>query len=926
MQKVSWKLLFLLTFYLCPLSGVLIAQQNQPKEPKIRYFYPAGGQQGTTFLVLVGGREITRSYEVIISGSGVRGQVLRDTLALHINDPNERQLIHQLYVDALRRIDGVSIPPMRQRIEPAPSTMSTPTVEDIMKKYPYMELLNNPSAADLELVYYYYFSPRLERKPLEEALNRGVLLEITIDRYAEPGNRDIRLLGPAGMTPPARFVIGTYPEVREQEPNETLSEDPESEEYRWQGAVLAPKSIRNRPPLELPVVINGQIHAGDVDSFQFKAKRGQKLVIDVQARRLLPYLADAVPGWFQAAISLFDSHDKKIAEAMSYHHEPDPLLLFEVPKDDVYLLKIHDSIFRGRDDFVYRITIAESPLVTSVFPLGLQRGRSQKIDLQGLNLPQSSILIDGRKNEKGIQEVSRIVRTWLPHPIRLAIDGLPEKNESEPNNDFNQAENIRLPIIINGRISGENDTDVFTFEGRKGEQVVLDVTARALGSPLDAMLELLDAENNLIASNDDRADAKGPNIGLETHHADPYLNVELPADGRYFVRLCSVAQRETEEYAYRLRISPPQPDVAVFCEPSSLVFRENVQPLKIHLLRKDGFNGEVRLRLVNSTDFRIENALVASNTNEAAVNLHAVSRSGSGVRELTLEAVAVIDGKEIVRPVVAVDTMEQAFIYRHWVPAKSLVVFNKPGQGTRNENTANPQNDVSMNRRPNTFGNPAKELNVSQHSFSGTSGKIDYCQAVENKDRAGEMSLVLILHGRSGGGDDNVRQLTSPAVKPLLNFVRTQAKKCVVIIPQCPADRDWVRGDGGSPLISVVSELVKAKSKEFKVSPNRIYLTGVSMGGGACYSLLAQENSPFTKAVVVSAGGRPGDAAKIKCDVYIVHGEQDNIIPLERARAMADAVRKNGKARVEFTVLPGKGHVDAADSAYSEKCWRWLFR
>ena len=312
---------------------------------------------------------------------------------------------------------------------------------------------------------------------------------------------------------------------------------------------------------------------------------------------------------------------------MSYLYEPDPVLFFDVPKDGVYTLAIQDSLFRGRDDFVYRITIAESPLVTSVFPL------------------------------------------------EDRLQNLPETTESGLNDNFNRAGTFRQPIIINGRIADENDVDVFAFVGRKGERIVLDVTARSLGSPLDAMLELFSADKKLIASNDDRADSRGPNIGLQTHHADPYLNVELPADGRYYVRLYDVTQRGGEAFAYRLRISPPQPDFAVFCEPSSLVLRGNTpQTLKVHLIRKDGFDGTVRLRLANGGVFQIEDGLIADGANEAVLSLRALPRYQGAIREVALEAVATIGGREVVRLVIAIDNMEQAFIYRHWVPAKSLVI------------------------------------------------------------------------------------------------------------------------------------------------------------------------------------------------------------------------------------------------------------
>lgn len=208
--------------------------------------------------------------------------------------------------------------------------------------------------------------------------------------------------------------------------------------------------------------------------------------------------------------------------------------------------------------------------------------------------------------------------------------------------------------------------------------------------------------------------------------------------------------------------------------------------------------------------------------------------------------------------------------------------------------------------------------------FKGATGVLDYCQFVENKDAPGEPFFVLVLHGRSGSGDDNTRQLTTPAVAPLLNFVRTNAFKTVIIIPQCPADGDWIRNPRGSPL-ATAAELVKVKTKEFNIPPKRVFITGVSMGGGACYALLAKENGLFAKAVVVSAGGRATDAARINCGVDIYHGEHDRVIPLERARAMAAAISGNRNASVSFTVLKGKGHADAAAAAYSGECWRRLF-
>ena len=125
---------------------------------------------------------------------------------------------------------------------------------------------------------------------------------------------------------------------------------------------------------------------GDVDRFRFKAEKGQKLVIEAHARTLIPYLADAVPGWFQAVVAVHDSKENEVAYADDFLFNPDPALFFEVPETGIYQITIRDSIYRGREDFVYRIAVGEIPFVTGIFPLGTQLGMDTKVTAYGWNL------------------------------------------------------------------------------------------------------------------------------------------------------------------------------------------------------------------------------------------------------------------------------------------------------------------------------------------------------------------------------------------------------------------------------------------------------------------------------------------------------------------------------------------------------------
>ena len=94
-------------------------------------------------------------------------------------------------------------------------------------------------------------------------------------------------------------------------------------------------------------------------------------------------MADAVPGWFQPVMAVYDARGKELAYDDDYRFKPDPVIFFEVPKDGEYVFTITDAIYRGREDFVYRVTVGELPFVTSIFPLGGRVGTAVKVEMKG---------------------------------------------------------------------------------------------------------------------------------------------------------------------------------------------------------------------------------------------------------------------------------------------------------------------------------------------------------------------------------------------------------------------------------------------------------------------------------------------------------------------------------------------------------------
>lgn len=195
--------------------------------------------------------------------------------------------------------------------------------------------------------------------------------------------------------------------------------------------------------------------------------------------------------------------------------------------------------------------------------------------------------------------------------------------------------------------------------------------------------------------------------------------------------------------------------------------------------------------------------------------------------------------------------------------------------------------------------------------------------------------LILFLHGRGECGDDNEKQL--------LHFAGTMGEKerrdrypCFLLAPQCPADTSWndvdwaamkACGPTAEPLWSqrAVIEALKGVVRSRPVDTDRIYLTGLSMGGFGAWDLACRHPDWFAACVPVCGGGEPASARRlVGLPVWAWHGAEDDVVPPTASRKMVAALRGAG-AEVRFDELEGVGH-DSWSAAYGEDgVLDWLF-
>ena len=677
------KLIFL-TLAVCAASAY---GQTQSNEPHIGYLYPSGGQQGTVITITVGGQVLRGVTNVYVSGKGVHGSVVKYIRPTRNIQREQRELLQERmkeirdqrlsemsggssnsYISARR----LSEQKAKEKAEAAKKEGAEKKEEVKLPDHPLLFGLENKSIRELAHISNVLFFPRTKLQ-MNRQLAETVLIEVVIDPDAEPGERELRLGTKTALTNPVVFQVGMLPEVLELEPNN-------KEAYQELPNLLRVPNLPGGKAHELPVLFNGQVMPGDVDRFRFRASRGQKLVIEAHARSLIPYLADAVPGWFQATLTLYDAVGRELAFADDYRFNPDPVLFYEVPRDAEYELEIRDSIYRGREDFVYRIAVSERPFITQTFPLGGKEGVKTEALVSGWNLPETSLAFDTEPGGDCIRQTAYSKGKQISNSIAYAVDTLPECTETETNDTIGSAQNIAMPTIINGRIDRPGDVDVFRLSGRAGDEVVAEVYGRRLNSPLDSLLRLTDASGKVLEWNDDYALKESHlhtnMMGLLTHHADSYLMARLPRDGTYYVQLADSQNHGGDAYGYRLRITAPQGDFSLRVTPSSIsMLASGIVPISVHALRKDGFDGDIEVVLKDTYGFMLNGGLIPGGRDSVRMTLTAPANTPGRPVALQLEGRIRIGGQTVIHPVFGADDVMQAFLYRHLVPAKEFIVF-----------------------------------------------------------------------------------------------------------------------------------------------------------------------------------------------------------------------------------------------------------
>jgi len=229
----------------------------------------------------------------------------------------------------------------------------------------------------------------------------------------------------------------------------------------------------------------------------------------------------------------------------------------------------------------------------------------------------------------------------------------------------------------------------------------------------------------------------------------------------------------------------------------------------------------------------------------------------------------------------------------------------------------------AMARRPG-----GANASFAVREFKGSNGHmLSYSLFVPTpaeSDKSQKPPLVLCLHGAGG----------NTAAANILAGAEMQKKHpCVVMAPACDnRETRWVeapfgRGRNARAVLPELLEALDSVVKEKSVDPNRIYVTGQSMGGIGTWGLIAKHPERFAAAVPVCGIWSPEDAAKMNgVAIWAFHGDMDPTVPVTGSRIMIEALKKaDVKPEAKYTELAGVGHGSWGPAYAKPELWEWLF-
>jgi hypothetical protein len=456
--------------------------------------------------------------------------------------------------------------------------------------------------------------PEGTNAPTPNRFTVSIAVDVPVGKY------EARVRGEFGISNPRFFEVGDLPELAIPQPATDST---------------------NASVVPLGTVINARAVAGQFSFYKFGASRGQRVLVDCTGEemdsRMIPVLL------------LYNSSGQELERSRA-----GGLLDFTTPADGDFLIKVHDALFRGGDEYGYRLAISTRPHLDFIMPPCGLPGSTDRYRIVGRNLPGGKPVADLATGDKKLEQLEVEIRlseraatldqgelattrlsgasvdgmlyrlsstNGTSNPILIGFTPLPIIVEREPNNTPQQAQSLRSSCEFAGQFYPAGDRDWLTLQVPTGSVNWIEVISERLGLSTAPFLLVQRVESSGGGASNKVEDVqeiypgepKATGVELNTVSRDPAWRFDAKQGGEYRIQVRDLFSASVANPAdvYRLSIHAESPDfqlIALSRAPppadkdkreahvwTTLLRRGETLPVQVLVLRRDGFKGEIEL-------------------------------------------------------------------------------------------------------------------------------------------------------------------------------------------------------------------------------------------------------------------------------------------------------------------------------------------
>jgi hypothetical protein len=405
---------------------------------------------------------------------------------------------------------------------------------------------------------------------------------ISLPAEAQAGIGAVRLATTNGISSLHLFMIDDLPSAQESGTNSTRE---------------------TAQPIRLPTAVDGFCEEMKFDWYRFRGRKGQSISIEVVAQRLGSKL--------DPVVRLLDERGKELAYSDDASGAwADSRLRCQLPSSGRYWIELRDTNYEGSPLHRYRLRVGDFPLATAAFPLAVETGRKERVNILGRAVEGvRPALVSVLGQAERVPLALRFPGGKFSGFTSVLIRSGPEQVELEPNDQPGQANRLPVPGALSGRFEKAKDPDWYEFDAGKDETIVIRGCTRCFGSPCDLFLQLQSEQGGKVAE----AKVVGPDEASLTHR--------FKQAGRYRLLVEELNRAGGPDLVYRLEIGRPLPfQLNVETDRVNVAAGQTFE-LKVLCVRHE-YDGPVTLSLHRLEEhFALDNQVVAEKKTETTLKV-----------------------------------------------------------------------------------------------------------------------------------------------------------------------------------------------------------------------------------------------------------------------------------------------------------------